>query len=41
MEFMLCNPDGCVVRGATVLKSNVFQWQKNSEDKVWWKKEKR
>ena len=33
MELMLCDPDGCV------LKSNAFQWQKNPEDKVWWKKE--
>lgn len=38
MEFMLCDPDGCVVREAAVLKSNAFQWQKNPEDKVWWKK---
>lgn len=39
MEFMLCDLDGCVVREAAVLKSNAFQWQKNPEDKVWWKKE--
>ena len=30
-----------VVREAAVLKSNAFQWQKNPDDKVWWKKEKR
>ncbi len=41
MELMLCNPDGCVVREAAVLKSNAFQWRKNPEDKVWWKKKKR
>lgn len=28
-----------VVREVAVLKSNAFQWQKNPEDKVWWKKE--
>lgn len=38
MELMLCDPDGCVVREAAVLKSNAVQWQKNPEDKVWWKR---
>ena len=27
-----------IVTEAAVLKSNAFQWQKNSDDKVWWKR---